>query len=266
VLAFVPPTIAGGRVFQGAEHAFAVARPRPSKPQAAVGGPQAYTSWSDPRHGWQSREQGVYATSDAGKTWRLIRRGSAQRVLALTATRGVVSVGTPGGCNCAQQQLWTGDGGRSWHATRVLTKDFSGAGGRIYTWSGKTVRTVAWPPRSAGRAIPLGADVAGVGPAAGGFVALLTSAGRGWDDAPRLALVRGTTVSSIELPAVSGRVLVRSLTVAWPQLAVRSFLYTDSGRQTVRWRSVDGGESWAKAANDVVLRRAPALSWPGAAP
>jgi len=47
---------------------------------------------------------------------------------------------------------------------------------------------------------------------------------------------------------------------------VRSFLYTDEGRQTVGWHSADGGESWTKAASDVVLRRAPALSWPGAAP
>jgi hypothetical protein len=266
VLAFVPPAIVGGRVFQGAEHAFAVPRPRPSTTQAVVGRPQAYTSWIDPRHGWQSREQAVYATSDAGKTWRLIRRGPAQRVLALTATRGVISVGTPNGCNCAQQQLWTGDGGRSWHPTHVLTKDFSGAGNRIFTWTGNVVRTVAWPPRSPGRTTPLGAAVAGVEPAADGFVALLTSAGRGFDDAPRLALARRGAVSSIELPSISGRVLVRSLTVQWPQLAVRSFLYTDEGRQTVGWQSADGGESWAKAANDVVLRRAPALSWAGTAP
>jgi hypothetical protein len=84
--------------------------------------------------------------------------------------------------------------------------------------------------------------------------------------ARRLALVRGGAITSIELPAVSGRVLVRSLSVRWPQLAVRSFPVTDAGRQTVRWRSLDGGESWTKAANDVVLRRSSALSWPGAAP
>ena len=266
VLAFVPPAIVGGRVFAGAQHAFAVAKPRPSRAQAAVGRPTAYTSWSDSKHGWQSRERGVYATGDGGKTWQPIYNSPAQRVLALTAKRGVISVGKPGGCNCAQQQLWTGDGGRSWHATHVLAKDFSGDGSRLFTWTDNVVRTVAWPPRSAGRAVPLGGAIAGVGPASDGFVALLTSAGRGWDDAPRLAFVRRGAVSSIELPEVSGRVLVRSLTVQWPQLSVRSFLFTDAGRRTVFWRSRDGGESWTKAANDTVLRRRAALSWPSTAP
>ena len=46
-----------------------------------MGRPQAYTSWSDPKHGWQSRERGVYATGDGGKTWRLIYGAPAQRVL-----------------------------------------------------------------------------------------------------------------------------------------------------------------------------------------
>ena len=40
VLAFVPPAIVGGRVFAGAQHAFAVAKPRPSRAQAAVGRPR----------------------------------------------------------------------------------------------------------------------------------------------------------------------------------------------------------------------------------
>ena len=82
----------------------------------------------------------------------------------------------------------------------------------------------------------------------------------------RLAFVRRGAVSSIDLPQVSGRVLVRSLTVQWPQLSVRSFLFTDEGRRTVFWRSQDGGESWTKAANDAVLRRRAALSWPSTAP
>jgi hypothetical protein len=95
---------------------------------------------------------------------------------------------------------------------------------------------------------------------------LLTSVGRGFDDTPQLAIVRSGAVLSIELPAVTGRVLVRSLTVRWPQRSVRTFVFADDGRKTMRWSSADGGESWTKAANDAVLRRRPALSWPGAAP
>ena len=97
-----------------------------------------------------------------------------------------------------------------WHVTQCSRRRSRAPASRIFTWSGAVVRTVAWPPRQAGRAVPLGDAVAGVGPAADGFVALLTSAGRGWDDTPRLAFVRRGAVSSVELPEVSGRVLVRS--------------------------------------------------------
>ena len=137
VLAFVPPAIVGGRVFEGARHAFAVAKPRRLESAGRRRAPAAYTSWSDTKHGWQSRENGVFATDDGGKTWRRIYGSPAQRVLALTATRGVISVGTPG-----RLQLRAGAVLDRRRRTRAGTRrtcwrrTSRAAGSRIFTWSG----------------------------------------------------------------------------------------------------------------------------------
>ena len=112
VFAFVPPTIAAAACSRAHSTPSPSRRREPQEPRPPSA-PEAYTSWVDKRHGWQSRERGVYATGDGGKTWRLIYGSPAQRVLALTSNRGVISVGKPGDCNCAQEQLWTDDGGRT---------------------------------------------------------------------------------------------------------------------------------------------------------
>jgi hypothetical protein len=40
--------------------------------------------------------------------------------------------------------------------------------------------------------------------------------GQGWDTAPRVVLGRGSAVQTVVLPAARGRLLARTLTVAWP--------------------------------------------------
>jgi hypothetical protein len=243
-MSFAPPTITAGRLLEGAQHGFADASAKPSRTPAASA-VRAYTSWSDRAHGWQSRERGVYATNDAGKTWRLIYPHYAQRVLRLSASRGVISVGAPPtACSCDQQQLWTADGGRSWHVTRALSPNFAGAGSDVYTWSGASVRQASWPPARSAPLATLAMEVADLAVVPGGVAALLTDEGRSWDNSARVVVLRGDSRSVLALPSLGGRVLARALTVAWPTVLVRTYVFTDLGRRTVLWRSGNGGKSW----------------------
>jgi hypothetical protein len=246
-LSFAPPSVFGGRLYEGARQGFATAHPSASRAQAAPSRVRGYTSSSDGRHRWQSRENGVFATDDAGETWHRIYPGYAQRVLRLSPTRGLISVTTGSPCHCEQRQLWTSDGGTTWHVTRALTPRFTGVGGRVYAWSGETVRAASWPPR-ASRALETFAEpVADLAVIPGGVAALLTRAGTSWDNQPRLALVAGGDVTTLLLPDEPGQVIARSLRVSWPTVVVRTYVFTSRGRQTVQWRSVNGGKSWRQA-------------------
>jgi hypothetical protein len=244
-MSFAPPAAASGWLFEGAEHGLADRSAVGSKPAEQASLVRGYTSWSDKQHGWQSRESGVYATDDAGRTWHRIYRFYAQRVVRLSSTRGVISVGAGAiSCACRQRQLWTADGGRTWHETRALTADFTGNGNDLYTWTGNEVRRASWPPA---RSLPLTTTPETVADAAavpGGVAVLLTATGHGFDNSARLELVLGDTVSTVTLPALAGRVEARALTVSWPDVTVRTYVFTDEGRRTVRWRSTNGGKSW----------------------
>jgi hypothetical protein len=248
VMAFTPPAIVGGWLFDGAAHGYAGSATAASRPAAKASGLRRYTSFSDNRHGWASRENGVFATEDGGRTWHRIYRTYAQRVLRLSATRGVISVGSATSpCGCAQRQLWTANGGRTWHETRALGSQFTGAGRTVLTWSDNVVRRTAWPPTHATRVASLANSVADVAVVPGGFAALQTSAGTSFDNAARVAIVRGGSTTTETLPEQPGRVVARSLTVTWPTVVVRSLVFTDRGRKTVRWRSTNGGRSWQLA-------------------
>ena len=242
-MSFAPPSVFGGRLYEGARHGFAVSRPATSStgPLSAL---RAYRSFAGARDGWQSRENGVFSTSNGGKTWRRIYPADAERVLRLSALDGVISVGEPGPCNCEQRQLWTGDGGRSWHETKALSASFTGSASTVYTWTGTAIRRAAWPPVRSKPLASFAEQIADAAPVPGGVVVLLTAAGKNWDNTARLALIRGGSVTSLLLPMEDGRVTARSLQVAWPTVVVRTYLYTDEGRRTVRWRSTNGGRTW----------------------
>jgi hypothetical protein len=79
------------------------------------------------------------------------------------------------------------------------------------------------------------------------MAALQTSAGRSFDNVARVTILRGDVSSTVTLPAQSGRVLARSLSVEWPSIVVRTLVFTDAGRRTARWRSTNGGRSWRPA-------------------
>jgi hypothetical protein len=70
-----------------------------------------------------------------------------------------------------------------------------------------------------------------------------TSAGRSFDNVAHVTVLRGD-VSSTLTAAAPGRILARSLRVTWPTIVVRTLVFTDAGRKTVRWRSTSGGSSW----------------------
>jgi hypothetical protein len=244
-ISFAPPVALAGHLFEGADHGLADGSAAAERSTAKAAGLRAYTSWSDKRHGWQSREDGVYATDDGGRTWHRIYRTYAQRVVRLSASNGVISVGTGDvSCTCREQQLWTGDGGRSWHETRSLGPDFAGSGSDLYVWSGDDLRRALWPPRRSANLAVLSETIADAAPIPGGVAALLTESGHSWDNNLRIALLRGDTDSTLDLPDEPGRVLARALTVDWPTLVVRTYVFTDDGRRTVSWRSTDGGKSW----------------------
>lgn len=243
-MSFTPPVVSGGRIFVGADHGFASLHPTPSRPQLKASALRSYTSWSDARHGWQSRETGVYATDDGGKTWRRVYRMYAQRVLRVSAQRGVISIGPAGGCECTQRQLYTGDGGRTWHVTRALSKRFAGQGAAIYTWSGDVVSRASWPPAHATRMMSFAHEVADVAPVPGGFVALLTTVGQSYDTPAHITVFVNDLARTLALPEVAGRVLARTVTVRWPSIVVRGYLFTANGRRTILWTSGNGGASW----------------------
>ncbi len=245
-MSFAPPSIVGGRLYEGARQGFATATTTSSRPQAPVSGLRAYTSQFDNRHRWQSRENGVFATDDGGRSWRRIYPTYAQRVLRLSATHGVISVTSGSACHCGQRELWTGDGGRSWNETNALTPSFTGSGRTVFSWSGTTVRAASWPPRHSHPFASFPEPLADVAAVPEGIAALLTSAGKSWDNAPRLAIVRGKKISTVTLPDEPGQVIARSIRVTWPTVVVRTFVFTDHGRETVHWRSPNGGRSWAE--------------------
>jgi hypothetical protein len=247
-ISFAPPVAVTGRLYDGADHGFADRSAVSTHAEPTAARARAYTSWSDKLHGWQSREGGVFSTDDGGRTWQRIYPTYAQRVVRLSASDGVISVGTGAvACACRERQLWTRDGGRSWHETRALGPSFVGAGADLYTWAGSAVRRAVWPPRRSTPLTTLRESIADAAPIPGGVAVLLTDSGRSWDNSARVVEVRGHTQSTIALPNEPGQVLARALTAAWPSLVVRTYVFTTNGRKTVTWRSTDGGRTWHAA-------------------
>ena len=57
-------------------------------------------------------------------------------------------------------------------------------------------------------------------------------------------MTRQRLVGEFVLPHEPGRVIARALQVMWPTVVVRTYVFTDGGRRTVRWRSTNGGKTW----------------------
>ena len=119
----------GARLYEGARHGFAVAAPAASARRCGCRAAGAYTSFADKQHGWQSREHGVFSTSDGGKTWRRIYPRYAQRRAATLVASGCDQRRRPRG---VQLRRSSNSGPMttvvSWHETKALTASFTGGG------------------------------------------------------------------------------------------------------------------------------------------
>ena len=236
-----------GTLVIGAMHAFS-SKPFPVARGGQVSRLPQYSSFSDTRHGWQSREDGVYATDDAGRHWHRIYASPAVRVVRTSATAGVIAVGLPASsCNCATTQRITLDGGRTWKQTRAISGDFQGRGSALYWWDAGTLqRVVNWPAGAALRsqvvAHPDGSIVSAA--AIPGGVAALVDRG---SKPPQVIVARGASTQTVTLPDAGSAVVARSLTAAWPVLTVNGRSYaapSTAPDPRVQWRSTNGGKTW----------------------
>lgn len=248
-ISFAPPSAVGGILFLGQMHGFS-ARPFRSaagRPASSVPG---HVSFADARHGWQAREDGVYATDDGGRSWRRIHRSPAERVVRLSARSGVIAIASPAPpCGCSTQRLLTTDGGRSWRRAPGIGPAFQGRGASLYWWKGGELhRVVAWPPptgpirsRLVARA---GGEIVSVANVPGGVVALVDRRSR----APQVIVARGEGEASlVTLPDAGDAAVARTVTAAWPSLVVRGRDYASPSAlpdPRVEWRSGDGGLTW----------------------
>ena len=214
------------------------------------------TSWVNKKLGWQSREDGVYATANGGSSWHKIFDGPVLGLLRMSKNEGFISVGDePGSCMCATRQFWTGSSGEHWHETVTLPEDFVKSDGHVYFWTGARLGTLATLPRQTSSshlasttvdAVASGTIVA-VDPIPGGVAALVSSRvkGQGWDTAPTVLLVKGTTVQTVTLPTVKGHPLVQSLQVSGPDFTVTATDFVANPATTTTWTSSDGGATWS---------------------
>jgi hypothetical protein len=254
---FAAPTVLGDRLvvgtFTGLVEGFTFSDPSlPLVDPPPPAGLAADASWAGKRYGWQSRDNGVYATDDGGRSWHVVFPAPAERVLRLSRTSGVIEIGLdPGGCMCAIRKLWTNDAGRSWHETLALGDDLTAGGGELYWWKGGSLNIASFAPASSKRIASIAdGTIVAAAPIAGGIAALVSSRvrGQGWDASPRVLLVRGTTVQTLQLPAASRtRVLGQELRAAGSRLTVTGTDFVAQPPVQVTWSSTDGGATWTVA-------------------
>ena len=60
-----------------------------------------------------------------------------------------------------------------------------------------------------------------------------------------MVVVKGTTAQTVTLPAARGRLLVQSLTAAWPTLTVNATDFVANPVRAAVWVSPDGGATWS---------------------
>ena len=245
-ISFTPPTVVGGRLYMGAVHGFGDrAFPGSARPGSVLPG---YRSASDAKHRWQSRENGVYASDDGGKSWRRIYASPAVRVARTSASVGVIAVGAPApACNCATKRLWTVDGGATWHQTDRLGPAFDGNGGNFYWWQGGTLHQVdSWPPKQQIASHQLASSTGTIVDDAllpGGIAALVDRRAA----APQVILSRAGKTRTVTLPPAGAAATVRTITAAWPALTVTGRSYASPGNgpdPAVTWHTADGGTTW----------------------
>jgi hypothetical protein len=252
------PTVVRGRVvigtFDGIVDGFTTPSANADAPPTP--GPRS-SSWADARHGWQSRDDGVYATTDGGRSWHRIYPHPALAVGVTGPGAGVISTGyAPGPCMCTTRQLWTTNDGTTWHDTPTLTGLFQVAAGRVFFWKNGVLRVLAPFARPATRrlgatTLATAADgtIVGAARTLHGLVALVSgrSAGQGWDNAPRVIVAGPTAATTVSLPRQPGHPLAQTIEAAGDTVTVTATDYTVQPATTTSWTSHDGGTTWTAA-------------------
>jgi hypothetical protein len=262
---YVAPTVAGDRIYvplyMGGVQGFALGSVLARQTGGSGSGLDEYRSFADGMHGWASREDGVYATDDGGGTWHLVYPRSAVRVARVSPSSGMIAVGDRSSkCGCRQVRLWTANGGATWKRTPgAVGSGFAAAAGTLWWWRGASLyRAKQWPPARVGLK---GARVAAgkgaildVQPVPGGVAALVTRriGGFGFDRTPLVRFIQNGALRDRVLPRVAGDVLVRSIAVGWPTIAVHGVdvtAFTRHEQGSVLWVSADGGATWTVTRN-----------------
>jgi hypothetical protein len=243
-ISFAAPLAVDGRLFVDARHGYTTPTAAASRPATAASTLPEYRSWADTEHGWESREDGVYATENAGSTWERLRAWYATRVLRTSATAGVISVGEPApACDCATQQLWTIDGGRTWRVAKDIGSHFAGSGDELFWWNDNALYQVSpWPAQGTELTSRLIAKAPGqiidVAVVPDGAVVLVAPSGA----APRLLFAEQGMTRTVTVPNMRQSVIAESLEVAGPVVTVTGTDFI-AGTQ-VTWWSNDAGLSW----------------------
>ena len=245
-LTVTAPTILDGRVFVGTftgqlvGYIASVASSVPPGPDAsAVAG---HNSWVDGRHGWVSRETGVYSTDDGGTHWRRIFDRPAAAVVRTSVQTGIIRVATVApGCVCAYN-LWTTDGGRHWKRTRAIAGGLLGRGESLYwlkTGGAEIQQVTPWPPKDQVRsrtvvAVDTGRIVSAT--LVPGGVAGLVKGSSG--HAASIVVSRpGKQNEWRELPPPPGVLIAQSLRSSGGSLIVDGTVFDAGQTARVRWSS-----------------------------
>ena len=253
-LTVTAPTILDGRIFVGTYTGQLIGFTSPFASDVPPG-PDApdvpgHSSWPDSRHGWVSRETGVYATEDGGAHWRRIFAQPATTVVRTSVTTGIIRVAAAApGCACAYN-LWTTDGGRRWHATRAIADGLIGRGAALY-WiggGGADIRQVTpWPPTGSIRSQTVATINAGtivsVALVPGGVAALVK--GLSGRRSSILIARPGQPNQLQQLPAPPGMLIAQTLRSSGSALIVDGTVFDGRSTGRVRWSSV-GDPRWER--------------------
>jgi outer membrane protein assembly factor BamB len=253
-LAVAAPTVIDGRLFLGTYTGQLVAFAADSAAQVRPG-PDAidvpgHTSWLDDRHGWVSRETGVYSTDDGGAHWRRIFDRPAVTVVRTSERVGIIRVATVArGCVCAYN-LFTTDGGRHWKTTRAIAGNLLGRGGALY-WlptEGAEIRQVTpWPPAGPIRSrTVIAVDAGRIVSAAlvpGGIAGLVK--GPSGRTASIVVSRPGMQNQWQELPPPPGMLVAQTLRSSGDALIVEGTVFAAGQTERVRWSS-GGDPDWER--------------------
>ena len=250
-LVVTAPTVVDGRIVVGTFTGQLVSY-RSSLAGAVAPGPPApavpgHSSWLDRSRGWVSREDGVWATEDAGGHWRHVFGQAASEVLRTSPKTGLIRVpSVEPGCTCTRT-LYTVDNGAHWTATRAVAGRLVGKGLSVY-WvgaNGTEVEQIApWPPVDRLRSHPVastdGGTISDLALIQGGVAALVQNPANG---AVSVLVVNGAGQSVIHLPQAPGVLVTTALSVSGSALVVAGTVFDGGTLQRVRWTS-DGDGVW----------------------